>query len=142
MLRYIRKAKLGPFIEQHDWAGFARAYNGPGYAKQGYHLKIAKAYRKHCEASGIGAKDRWASNRNALAVLKMGDAGNAVRRLQRDLSQLGYPITVDGDFGPVTWRIVMAFQKIKKLDVDGIVGPKTFEVLARNLPQPANLLKA
>jgi len=27
-----------------DWTGFARRYNGPGYAKNAYDVKLAKAY--------------------------------------------------------------------------------------------------
>lgn len=30
----------------HDWAGFASRYNGPGYAKNGYDAKLARAYAK------------------------------------------------------------------------------------------------
>jgi hypothetical protein len=29
-----------------DWAGFARRYNGPGYARNGYHLKLAESYER------------------------------------------------------------------------------------------------
>ena len=141
MLRYIEKAKLTEFIEQHDWAAFARAYNGPAYKRLGYHLKITEAYQKHCAASGSAIQTLVSARRNALATLKIGNHDNGVRQLQQDLSQLGYPIKIDGDFGPVTRRMVMAFQKAKRLTIDGIVGPKTFEVVARDLPQPANLVE-
>ncbi len=33
MMRYIQKAKLISKLQNHDWAGFARAYNGPSYRK-------------------------------------------------------------------------------------------------------------
>lgn len=29
-----------------NWAGFARKYNGPSYARRGYHTKMAKAYAR------------------------------------------------------------------------------------------------
>ena len=32
--------------EKHDWAAFARGYNGPGYRRFSYHLKIAAAYKR------------------------------------------------------------------------------------------------
>lgn len=38
-------------------------------------------------------------------------------------------IAVDGDFGPVTEGAVMAFQEANGLEVDGIVGPKTWAAL-------------
>lgn len=33
-------------LRNHDWAGFARRYNGPAYAKRGYHTRMANAYAK------------------------------------------------------------------------------------------------
>jgi hypothetical protein len=33
-------------LARKDWAGFARIYNGAGYAKNGYHLKLAREYAK------------------------------------------------------------------------------------------------
>ena len=29
-----------------NWSGFARKYNGPSYARRGYHTKMAKAYAR------------------------------------------------------------------------------------------------
>lgn len=34
------------YIRKKDWAGFSRRYNGPNYAKRGYHKKMAAAYAK------------------------------------------------------------------------------------------------
>lgn len=42
----IKETKMVKYLQQKDWAGFARRYNGPGYAKRGYHKKMAKAYNK------------------------------------------------------------------------------------------------
>ncbi len=33
-------------LKNKNWAGFSRKYNGPGYAKRGYHTKMANAYAK------------------------------------------------------------------------------------------------
>lgn len=33
-------------LRNHDWVGFARRYNGPAYAKRGYHTRMANAYAK------------------------------------------------------------------------------------------------
>lgn len=35
------------YIRRKDWAGFSRRYNGPSYAKRGYHTKMAAAYAKY-----------------------------------------------------------------------------------------------
>lgn len=36
-------------LRKKDWATFARRYNGPSYAKRGYHTKMANAYKKFIE---------------------------------------------------------------------------------------------
>lgn len=33
-------------LKAKNWKGFARKYNGPGYARRGYHTKMAAAYAK------------------------------------------------------------------------------------------------
>ncbi len=63
-------------------------------------------------------------------TLKLHDKGNDVKHLQDDLNLLGYGLlTVDGDFGSKTQAAVKSFQTDNDLDVDGIVGPKTWEAL-------------
>lgn len=49
MTRYIDKAGLKPVLAAKDWDAFARGYNGPGYRRFSYHLKLATAYRRHSE---------------------------------------------------------------------------------------------
>lgn len=34
-------------LRQRDWAAFARRYNGPNYAENKYHIKLAVAYQRH-----------------------------------------------------------------------------------------------
>lgn len=45
-LNYIKSLKLYEPLGRHDWATFARLYNGPGYAQNSYDVKLAKAYEK------------------------------------------------------------------------------------------------
>lgn len=33
-------------LRARNWAGFARKYNGPGYARRGYHTRMAAAYKR------------------------------------------------------------------------------------------------
>jgi len=61
---------------------------------------------------------------SAPVVLKRGDRGAAVRKLQAALE-----LPVDGVFGPQTEKAVKSFQKRKGLTVDGIVGPDTRDAL-------------
>jgi hypothetical protein len=45
MVRFIISEALDDELRNHDWRGFARGYNGPGYAKHGYHTKLAAAFK-------------------------------------------------------------------------------------------------
>ena len=62
--------------------------------------------------------------------VKRGCKGGAVERLQTWLVDLGYPLSVDHDFGPATDAAVRAFQQAQGLTVDGYVGKLTWAALA------------
>lgn len=44
MCRYIKVNNLVDELQRHDWAGFARGYNGSNYAINKYDQKLAAAY--------------------------------------------------------------------------------------------------
>lgn len=46
MMTFIISNGLDDELRNHDWKGFARGYNGPGYAKNRYDVKLAAAYAK------------------------------------------------------------------------------------------------
>ena len=46
MVRFIISAGLDDELRRHDWVGFARGYNGPGFEKNRYDKKLADAYSK------------------------------------------------------------------------------------------------
>jgi hypothetical protein len=72
------------------------------------------------------------------AKLSSGAEGRAVEALQRRLAELGYQVhEADGQFGSETHHAVVAFQKVNRLDRDGVVGPVTRKALERpRLPRP------
>lgn len=43
---FIRNAGMLDALQKKDWRKFARKYNGPSYAKRGYHTRMAKEYAK------------------------------------------------------------------------------------------------
>ena len=49
--------------------------------------------------------------------------------LQQLLVKNGYPVATDWFFGPKTEQAVIKFQKPNKIAVDGIVGPRTWNLL-------------
>ena len=45
MIRYIQHKNLIDELNRHEWAKFAKVYNGSGYAKFHYDSNLAKAYK-------------------------------------------------------------------------------------------------
>lgn len=119
MARYIDKAGLAPALRARDWAAFARGYNGPGYRKNDYDGKLARAYAGY----------RGAAAAAPSRTLRRGARGEAVAMLQTALTARGHPLAADGVFGPATERAVRAFQTRERLAVDGIAGPATLGAL-------------
>ena len=44
---FIRNAGMLEALQKKDWTAFARKYNGPSYAKRGYHTRMAKEYANY-----------------------------------------------------------------------------------------------
>jgi peptidoglycan hydrolase-like protein with peptidoglycan-binding domain len=56
--------------------------------------------------------------------LRLGSQGEAVKHVQRVVGA-----TQDGDYGAATERRVKAWQKQRKMFVDGVVGPVTWKAM-------------
>ena len=63
-------------------------------------------------------------------ILKEGSRGEEVKKLQTSLN-----LKADGIFGSQTKSKVIEFQKENKLTPDGIVGPKTWEMIGLDTDQ-------
>jgi hypothetical protein len=116
MMRFIDKRGLGDALRHHDWAAFARGYNGPGYRRQHYHENLHEAHRRHAGQQTHAVDE---------SLLRLGSRGAEVARIQQLLRRLGHGLMLDGDFGPATTAAVRRFQAEHGLTVDGILGPKT-----------------
>lgn len=66
----------------------------------------------------------------ARPTLRRGSEDGYVYDLQRGLRDNGFPVTVDGDFGPATEMAVKMLQRQHGLWVDGIVGPRTWTLIS------------
>ena len=44
--KFLVSTGMVKHLKNKDWAKFARAYNGAGYARKGYHTRMANAYKK------------------------------------------------------------------------------------------------
>lgn len=90
MTCFLAATKLDDALRRHDWAKFARGYNGPAYKKNHYDTKLHDAYAKFSQG-------------------KVPDLD--VRAAQLYLGYLGFkPGPVDGDPGPRTLHALHAFQ--------------------------------
>ncbi|NUP10217.1 MAG: hypothetical protein HOW73_29560 [Polyangiaceae bacterium] len=62
-------------------------------------------------------------------LLRRGSFNASVGQVQRRLVALGYRVGVDNDFGAETDRAVRGFQRTAGLEVDGVVGSRTWRAL-------------
>lgn len=123
-------------LARGDWAGFARIYNGPGYAANRYDTKLAAAAE---EARRTGVTGGALAPAPAIGIassagfpdrlLRTGQRGESVRILQAKLNAAGASLVEDGIFGRATELAVERFQAAKGLVVDGLAGPATLTAL-------------
>jgi len=67
-----------------------------------------------------------------LPILRLNDESGYVRTMQILLNKYNSArLTEDGIFGPATHKAVIAYQRDRGLDVDGIVGAQTWAQLLK-----------
>ncbi|HLP14095.1 MAG TPA: peptidoglycan-binding protein [Flavobacteriales bacterium] len=112
----------------HEWADAGKKHfwcyegntavgddsNGGIVMRRKRSVATVKAFVKPAVLGGTNTAPVELSN-----VLKKGHAGANVSKLQKQLYDLGYKLTVDGDFGTETEKTVKQFQKDNKLPVTG-----------------------
>lgn len=114
---FVQANEIDSAIRAHDWHTFARVYNGSGQVEE-YARRMASAYRR-------------ATGSKSAQVLRQGDSGDGVVKLQRALG-----IEEDGHFGPETAAAVRRFQQERGLAVDGLVGHKTWTAITSRPATP------
>jgi hypothetical protein len=116
MARWVLAARLHLALRAHDWAGFARGYNGPAYAQNRYDVRLAGAHAK-------------------LAAGPLPDL--AVRAVQAYLTYLGYdPGPVDGLMGRLTRSALGEFQTARGLPVSDNVDAALLATLRASPSSP------
>ncbi|MCK6256369.1 peptidoglycan-binding protein [Fictibacillus sp. KIGAM418] len=93
-------------------------------------------------SSGVKSENANVADPYPGHVIKYGDRGSDVRKVQTQLIKNRIPITVDGIFGEVTLQKVKQFQYYRYLKTDGIVGPSTWNALYHTpVPYPGHAIK-
>ena len=94
-------------------------------------VMIALLLRAGEEGSVLASLAAGTNGQEAVQTLsKVGSRGDEVRQIQKKLKELGYdPGQVDGIYGENTKKAVIAFQKAKGRNPDGIAGPQTLKAL-------------
>jgi peptidoglycan hydrolase-like protein with peptidoglycan-binding domain len=142
----LKQGLCGPEVEylqrQLEAAGF---FEGPVDGMFEARTKAAvMAFQRArgLEVDGIAGPRTWAAldtrrGTGLRPILKRGDCEPAVLVLQRVLATQGFePGSQEGLFCSMTERAVLAFQRAKGLEANGIVGPKTWNALGTTPPRP------
>lgn len=124
---YWQRRKLNGPAEQDDAVRVTKLINGGrnGLAHRVLLLGLAKREIAALVAAGLTSTDPA-----HYPVLRRGsDNDTAIEDLQARLRKHGFPVTIDGDFGPATELAVKAVQARAGLVTDGVVGPLTWKTL-------------
>jgi len=116
-VEFLRTNGLHTKLRAQDWAGFARAYNGPDYAVNQYDVKLSRTDQKF---TSIGA---------LLPDLN-------VRAAQLYMTFAGVipgPGPVDGMLGPQTKAALRGYQLGRGLPVTGLADEATLESLVARI---------
>ncbi|HWH40205.1 MAG TPA: N-acetylmuramidase domain-containing protein [Usitatibacter sp.] len=109
MARFIVSRGLDDALRRHDWAQFARGYNGPAFQEHAYDMRLAAAHD---------------------AIVQRGLPDLMLRAAQLYLTFLGFrPGPVDGMMGPRTLAALNRFQASRGLPATDRVDAATFDAL-------------
>jgi murein L,D-transpeptidase YcbB/YkuD len=111
--------EIAPVFHRHRWFWGAEFPH-----EDSMHFEISLEKMQQWQNEGRFTRD---------PILQHGHVGTKVRELQNLLNRSGVTpppaLAVDGDFGDKTLAAVQAFQAAKQLEVDGVVGIKTWTAL-------------
>lgn len=133
---FIMNCHLDDALRRHDWAAFAKGYNGTNYKKNDYDTKLADAFAKWSRIKDTP----WSpdSPSSADAAAKAGPTKDVVRNVQVLLRQRGYPEVgePDGITGPRTRNSILAFQADNGLSLTGEISDELIAQLVKAGDRP------
>ena len=136
----LKQGDCGPEVEylqrQLEAAGFDSGPVDGFFSARTKAALMAFQRGRGLEVNGVAGPRTWSAldvqrGSGQRPVLKRGVSDLSVQVIQKMLAAHGFdPGSKDGIFGTKTERAVMAFQRAKGLEADGIVGPKTWGALS------------
>ncbi len=129
IIAFLVANKIDDDLRAHRWEVVARVWNGPGYAKHGYHTRLAEAYAKWSRIPDMPL-DGSPRPVGEYPTIQIGERGFLTEHLQNTLADLNYPVgAIDGIFGRGVRAAVLAFQADHNLTPTGIVDSAMWAVL-------------
>lgn len=106
MVNYIIATGIVDDLKAERWDVVARVYNGPGYAKNGYHTKMAAEFAKLKKIPDVD----WTPGDEGEQIMIL--SASELKTVQRRLGDLGYKEVgwADGAWGSKTRAAVLAFR--------------------------------
>jgi hypothetical protein len=114
----------------------ARTYKGANRHDKHLHISVVRDARAD---SAVPWNLRWPalpSPAPRRPTLRRGDSGDAVKLLQRFLGVVEADEPGYGVFGDRTHAAVLRYQRLRGLEQDGVVGPKTWAEIEKGLAAP------
>ncbi|MGG4434630.1 peptidoglycan-binding protein [Priestia megaterium] len=156
----LNESKQPVWNVNDKWMSVVRMATGMGFSSGAYwssfkdypHLELTfglslaqlRAGKKPPIYKGSTTPIENPSNSNS-SDLRFNSRGDAVKKLQQDLTKLGYTLEIDSVYGSKTESKVSSFQKNNGLKVTGIADSKTLskiaELLAKLTPPVSSFIK-
>jgi len=144
--QYVRTLKKGMIGADVDWVQSRLISLGYTLIATGTYddqtISAVKAFQSQNALStdGLAGSQTFSMLRSSNArraddpplnydTLRVDDQGEAVRSMQRALKELGYQVTVNGDFDAATHNAVVAFQQRNGLVISGIADSLTRQII-------------
>lgn len=126
------------FPEMDACKHFALRYNGVGYARNNYHIKLHDAFvRWSGRELSKGTTDPMADGSLGFGEHDAETRGGPIWQMQQRLKDLGYSVLVDGKFGAGTRSVVLAWKANEGIDTSSSDMSSTdLEMLKRSNPMP------